>query len=331
MFTLMKKNNIVYLLVSLILTTFVLGCSQDPIFSDIAQEIKLDDPTVRGNVHSMVQLGNNLYATNGKIVTKPISQKAGWKEHSSPDEYVTKVASDEGNLYALVTKQADKGDSYSYRVFVQSGAKEDWKEITDTSSSNSPITIFDNGDSSGNRQAYLRDSTGVKELNGNASYDELRKVSGNGASTSTVAAAAYNGTTYFADTLAFCSDGTNLFRANGSTIQYYDTTQDPWKNGPSMDEEPTSFAYYKESDSSNYILVGTKSGIKKVTLSEHKPTAVSSFGSNADTAFGTYIALNVFAFPEEPGSCYVSIVKKTSSRYNGLWGYYSDRGNWNYE
>lgn len=327
----MKKNNIVYLLVSLILTTFVLGCSQDPIFSDIAQEIKLDDPTVRGNVHSMVQLRDNLYATNGKIVTKPISQKAGWKEYSSPDEYVTKVASDENNLYALVTKQADKGDSYSYKVFAQVNASGNWTQIT---SSTSPITIFDNGASGAARFAYLRDSSGVKQLNGATLYASLTSITENGAGTRTVSAAflTSGSQTFFADTLAFCSDGTNLFKANGSTIQYgKDLTSLELENGLSMDEEPTSFAYYKESDSSNYILVGTKSGIKKVTLSDNKPTAVSSFGSNADTAFGTYIALNVFAFPEEPGSCYVSIVKKTSSRYNGLWGYYSDRGNWNYE
>mgnify|MGYP007112215497 CR=1 FL=1 len=325
----MKKNNFVYLLVSLVLITFVLGCSQDPIFSDIAKEIKLDDPTVRGNVLSMVQIGTNLYASNGNIATKPISQKTGWKDYTSPSGNVTKVASDENHLYALVTNQTDSdGDSYSYKVFAQVNASGNWTQIT---SSTSPITIFDNGASGAARFAYLRDSSGVKQLNGATLYASLTSITENGAGTSTVSAAflTSGSQTFFADTLAFCSDGTNLFKANGSTLQY-SVDGNAWTNGPST-EEPTSYAYYEENASTSYILVGTESGIQKVALSVNVPTSVSRFGSNADTAFGTYIALNVFAFPSEVGSCYVSIVKKTSSRYNGLWGYYSDRGNWNYE
>ena len=58
--------------VLLVLAIFTFSCTNEPIFYNIAQEVPLLDSVVKGNVYSIVEQGEYLYAANGKIFRKGI-------------------------------------------------------------------------------------------------------------------------------------------------------------------------------------------------------------------------------------------------------------------
>ena len=65
----MMKTKILYTFL-LVLTIFSFSCTNEPIFYNIAKEVPLLDSVVTGNVYSMVEQGEYLYAANGKIFRK---------------------------------------------------------------------------------------------------------------------------------------------------------------------------------------------------------------------------------------------------------------------
>ena len=100
------KNKILYT-VLLILTIFALvSCENEPIFYNIAKEVPLLDSVVTGNVYSMVEQGNYLFAANGKIFRKGKNEEVTpqvnpWKSFDKPEGAIIKLASTDNYLYAL--------------------------------------------------------------------------------------------------------------------------------------------------------------------------------------------------------------------------------------
>lgn len=71
----MKKTigliNICIMVLGLLFT----ACTQEPMLYDVERETKLWEKNIEGLIYSMVQLGDNLYLTNGRILTKDVNDE----------------------------------------------------------------------------------------------------------------------------------------------------------------------------------------------------------------------------------------------------------------
>ncbi|MFI3258441.1 MAG: hypothetical protein R3Y36_09110, partial [Spirochaetales bacterium] len=256
----------------MILSIFMFSCSYDPIFYAIAQEIELEEPNVTGNVYSIVKLGGNLFVQNGNIYTKSVGTVRGWTQSSSPaDERIVALASDDTYLYALAARQTDdEGEYHSYQVYASPGGTGTWTAVSGGSlsevTSDEVLVIFDNAviggaNDTNDRNAYMRVNTAVYQLDGTFALTDLTAVTTAGSSS--VAAAALSTGDYFADTRAFCSNGTDLlYKANDTAVTYSSATG-TWTDAGISITDQTAFAYAGDVSK---IYVGTSDGVEQITL-----------------------------------------------------------------
>ena len=148
-----------YGLVALSAAIILASCSQQPIFWAIEQEIELAEPSIKGNVYSVVRCGNDLYAANGNVYRKPLKSVRGWKKISPPPKSAVYLASSSTHVYAL---SAHKNDC---QVYVLDGNT--WKKVSGASGNADKLVIFDNGGKKDERSAYVRVGEKVFKLNGN--------------------------------------------------------------------------------------------------------------------------------------------------------------------
>ena len=320
-----KKNYGIVSAVLLGLITF--SCSQQPIFWAIEQEIKLAEPTIKGNVYSVVRCGDYLYAANGNVYRKHRTSERGWEKIPSPPKSTAYLASSSTHVYALGT---DKNDC---QVYVLNGNT--WQEVSGASGKANEVVIFDNGViHAPGRNAYVRVGGTVKPLNGTTTLPLPSWAATNGAGANTKAAAAGSSGDYFSDTRAFCSDGSKLYSVadDGKTIKWGTTNAD-LANTPVQTAETITCLVC---DSVNgRLIAGTKKGLEEIKLDgSKKPTSAGNLESNAEAAFGESEIFCVAVFHSTDGSnhtTYAGAGKASLSKYNALWGYYPSRGNWNYE
>jgi hypothetical protein len=97
------------------------------IFWSIEHEIELDEGVVRGNVFSIVELDDYLYASGGPVYRKNKYAVQGWSKFSSaPYGKVIRLAVSNGSLYALCAEYE------TYKIYHHNGG---WTE--------DPITMKD--------------------------------------------------------------------------------------------------------------------------------------------------------------------------------------------
>jgi hypothetical protein len=318
-------------------------------FSEIEKEIKLEDGVVKGNVYSLIEYDGKLLAGGGLIYYKEPSDRRGWHKFwggqpgGDNDRVIRLAAGYDGKeyLYAL-TASTDTDGVTTYKVWHYSSGS-GWARIA---SSTKTIAIFGNNavstgganDGSDNR-AYLNDGTDVFELRGPAVATAVTASDGNGKTKSSKAAAFLIGgsapdKTYFSDRATFCSDGERLYEGNGTPVKYGTSTN---ALNESRDVSGTIYSLWATSD---YVYAGTDTGAKQIPVNGGSLGSAEGLpGSNAEAAIGSYRILSIFAFAEgtkyTPGTAvYAAALGKTTyqgSKNNGLWGYYSDRGNWNKE
>lgn len=103
-----QKNRALCLASLLLTLTLFAGCTKDPIFSAIEEEVKLKDPTMTGTVTSFEVVNHDLYATNGYIY-KRTNGTGSWIKLAFPSESVrcSEIASDGTWLYARFVEVSD--------------------------------------------------------------------------------------------------------------------------------------------------------------------------------------------------------------------------------
>ena len=317
----------IYGIVSAVLFGLItFSCSQQPIFWAIEQEIKLAEPTIKGNVYSVVRCGDYLYAANGNVYRKHRTSERGWEKIPSPPKSAAYLASSNSDVYALGT---DKNDC---QVYVLNGNT--WQEVSGASGKANEVVIFDNGviHATG-RNAYVRVGGSVYKLLPTGK-DTAAQPATNGAGAKTVAAAAGSSVDYFSDTRAFCSDGSKLYSVadDGKTIKWGTTNADLSNTPVQAAETITCLVCDSVNDR---LIAGTKKGLEEIKLDgSKKPTSAGNLESNAEAAFGESEIFCVAVFHSTGGSnhtTYAGAGKASLSKYNALWGYYPSRGNWNYE
>ncbi len=304
---------------------FLTAC--EPIGYSIEQEEKLSVATVRGNIHTMVPMGGNLYVQNGLIYTKAFDGTGDWKKITRPgDARIVALASDDTCLYAKDSDNniwaAPNGSGWTK---VHSGAGE--------------VFLFDNGEfdaatgTTNNRVAYFRDNNGVKELKGSGAPVSPTGIT-SGASTSTKNCVRVNisgtDTDYFTDKSIVATDGTNIFAVESEarldtsackTIVYMDPTagSPSWTSAGTTKYAVTSMAM----SSDGKLLIGTLQNYEIWTLNGSKPVSGSA-ASETSSTIGSHSILGIW---EYAGIRYASIYNLKVSNYNGLW-YRKASGKW---
>lgn len=355
----MMKTKILYTFL-LVLTIFSFSCTNEPIFYNIAKEVPLLDSVVTGNVYSIVQYENNLFAANGKIFTKGkteevTSEKNPWKLVEKPEGSIIRLAVTATHLYALSVDDKING-SENYTIYVtgviSGNTKPTWTKIEATGVK----TIFDNEayDNTSKLRAFYSTENGIYELtNGTASTTNIqtegnlisskKEVDDENASYAVKASYVSDlDITLFSDDMSFCSDRkTTFYKIDEKLVKYSVDGGKNWTNVKPDISDSASACYY-EYNGNAWIYVGTAPydgpGLQAVNLDNNNiPTTTVSepVGENIASCLDDTQVIGLYPLPYGTGNLYASSVVLLSttafSNDNQLWGFYPNRDSWNRE
>ncbi|MBO7163525.1 MAG: hypothetical protein J6V63_03750 [Spirochaetaceae bacterium] len=280
------------------------------IFDQIDQETKLEDAVITGSVNSIVQSGDKLYASDGNIYSKDVNAVRGWSKIAGPGGTIIKLAADSNGVYALTS---DK-DLYCFP-----NSTSQWNKI-DTTGKGTIETIFCDG----LEYAFMKAGGKIYQLNNTQVGSECSNLS---------------------SITVFCSDGTNLYYADGGTV--YVTAANSLTNNsliqPSSDQGSVSglgtiySLTYSVADKAIYA--GTNTGLRRLPLSDtghalkgENQTPPGNWGATISNS-QAFAVLATGDAPEN-AALYTSTIKEGAAyaKINGLWGYYYNRrSKWNRE
>jgi len=305
----MKNKNTIRAILSFSFLLFA-ACKIEPIFYAIEKEVPLEKAVIKGNLYSMTEFKDHLYAASGSLYVKDNTAIRGWKAVSAPPGFIIRVASDESNLYVL-TK--DK------KLYTSKDAK-DWTAVSITGS----ITeLFDNKASDTAKTAYVTTSEGLYSLTDEDATEEV------GEDKDSVAAVYHDGTDTFSNTVLIASGENAVYTMDGNKIKYGTETSSIEDSGIEV-SGAQSMAVYNDG-SKESLLIGTTSGIVLVNLDtgNGEPTAKGTmFGGNVESSIAMLEIKTLYSFGD---AIYAFAVDKTTSKKTNTWGYYKDRPNWNVE
>lgn len=311
----MKKNY--PLLCSILILTALFSCKNEPIFYGIEEEINLEDPVVLGNVYTVTEAGDKLYAANGKIFSKKSSDIRNWVEEPKPDGFIIRTASDSTYLYAL----------NSENILYSSPLEE---SLSWVKTGEAILELFDNNAlNTSDKRAFAVKADAVYELtDGNLAS----AVSSGGASKDSLTAEFISGQTFFSSSIQFTSDREGFLYKIASNGIEYSTDNSTWNLIQITIESPMSLEFYKSGTASS-LLAGTKTGIVQIPLAESIPSSTGTAvpGSNADSCFGKSEVPSIFAYPFGQGIVYTASLKPEDTKSTKFWAYYPSRDNWNLE
>lgn len=303
-----------------------------------------------------------------------------WTETAKPDGTIYKLAADATTLYAVsvvyYSNDDDGENEVKSRNLYYSTNGTDWTQITADSSStaislptstSATVTVFcTNAPISANRSAYFNNNGIVYKLSAGAAtkiYDSSNSIDTDfttyGGSSGAKCAAYFKSHVYFNSTYAMTTNeisgqyrsvsdtpATYIYFGSSDNLYYSDGTTGSGACGLSWTSYDLNCGtIYSIAVTSDEILLGTSSGIEKVT----KDTAgvpgssTGSFSTNADSTLSSYYEVwNILALDqglsETGGDLYGTTVftgstSSTSATFSnvGLWAYYPTRGNWNRE
>lgn len=335
----MKVKKYIFILIPLIVISFA-GCNNKPIFAAIEQEIKLKNFSVEGNILSLMEFGEKVYASNlAGVYSKSKNSDGNWSR-ILPASGTQKLAYNTDNVFACFVSGNVK--------YYEAG---NWKDVP--GSGNIRViygdkTVFGYEENSG--KIYKITKTGIdtvsipgvsKLISAAGDYFLVKannkiKLYKNGTEISGVPQNA----------IALCSyNNSNIFVLAGSTIYYYDSN---WNNSISISgKSPISISYFKERKT---ILLGSEKGYTEVKLNDATPTLLSnaqqinpgSSGSTTppssysqyQTTLESYYTFPVLGVQRGSGdyAVFIGISAGVIQRNTGLWGFYSDKKReWNRE
>jgi hypothetical protein len=303
-----------------------------------------------------------------------------WTETAKPAGTIYKLAADATTLYAVsvvyYSNDDDGENEVESRNLYYSADGTNWTQITADSSSTAIslptstseiVTVFcTNAPISANRSAYFNNNGVVYKLSAGTAtkiYDSSDSTdtsfTTHGGSSGAKCAAYFNSTVYFNSTYAMTTNEVSgQYRGVADTAAsyiYFGSSDNLYYSDGTSDASGTcglSWTSYDLNCGSIYsiavttdeILLGTSSGIEKVTNTSGVPgSSTGSFSTNADSTLSSYYEVwNILALDqglsETGGDLYGTTVftgstSSTSATFSnvGLWAYYPARGNWNRE
>lgn len=339
----MKKNTITKIFTAALFTAIVwtvfTGC-MDPIFKNIKQEVKLENPTKLGEVYSFARIGEDqIYFANGRIYHKNKNHEGhgGWIEFSKPEGHVLTIASDSDDWLYAVCVYYGKNDSdgemkvTDKKLFAcnTKASPTVWKELTNVtlSAGDTCALMGTNSVTKSNRKAFI--NTGAKgyALSNGTATDKPEAVGKK-------SCASLNGDTEFFTGDAACSnnDDTVVYYSNGSTVVKKDKDKEV---NLTTNIRSTIHGIAVLNDS---VFVTSAAGAALVDINTGEEKEFSNLQATLSTLYeGRACIVCDPAKDHEQSIIYAGItVKGTGSNsalftHEGLWSYYPSRGKWNIE
>lgn len=327
-------------LVFCVLTIFC-SCDQAPIFYDISQEIKLDDPTITGKVYSIKMVDSVLYAANSNLYEKSVSGKR-WKKVSNTPSNIIDIAYAGDYLYVLAEPTSEGTYTvYAHKLNTENTLDKDssWEKVITGIS-----YLFDNQYSSA-QHAYCSGKDGdTWQVYSLTEYSPSPMVGVKSIYGSEIKSAVHlKETDYFSSDISMVavpvgSTGGYIYVRDGKTVKcandiskvdeyLLDTSKDsPFTATSSTKEIITSLSVFD-----NKLYAGTEAGFEVAKLSNDGMLQdFSEPSSNAVSAFGTREVLGIWNF-DGKDNFFVSVTSTQSSNYDALWGFDSKTEKWNIE
>ncbi len=319
----MKKSFKTSFAVFLSVLTFSFLSCNDVIFSDIRNEVKLNDATVSGSIQSIIRYKDNIFVANGRIYCQPKTTTAAgnWQELSyMPDTTanIYNLAADNACLYAVSLSYVDDDDGYNVgneRQLWRGTLTEDsdgnitgatWECLLTLDYSSTEFLIFcTNTPLNSNRTAFFRYGDAVFKLSSSLTAEQTDTSSWTEVSTSDYFSVANSGdisdvcsATYLANEGVILSPYRSatsnetesgaaakpcVYTANSDDI-YYSTDGSTWTCLDTDSDTIISIGF-----SQDYMLLGTDEGIQHVTITNNVPGAsTQDFDNNAASALSSY-------------------------------------------
>ena len=340
---------------SIILSIFLFSffSCNDAIFSDIRNEVELDNAKISGPVLSIVRYKDNIFAVNGRVYyqSKSAAERSWVEMPTNMTGIIYDLAADQSNLYACTLLFEDDNDGYNVpttrTLWRYDGSS--WSAIYSAAySSLVDFYVFcTNTPKEANRKAFFKYGSSVYELNDTSEnyMAELNSSSytifGNSIS-SVKSATVLNGKVILSIYRATTSneteenEATYVYTATRSVISY-STDGTNWTTVSTDSDDILSIGF-----SQDYMLLGTGEGIQHVLISDNVPqSSTQDFNNNAASALSSYYVIDsllvvdpskseyttpIFASTEFDGSSSSTSATLTNV---GLWGYYPSKGEWN--
>lgn len=340
----MKKNTITKIFTAALFTAIVwtvfTGC-MDPIFKNIKQEVKLENPTKLGEVYSFARIGEDqIYFANGRIYHKNKNHEGhgGWIEFSKPEGHVLTIASDSADWLYAVCVYYGKNDSdgemkvTGIKLFAcdTKASPTVWKELTNVtlSAGKTCALMGTNSVTKSNRKAFI--NTGAKGYAlSSGTAKEYAEAAGN------KSCASLNGTTKFYTGDAACSnnDDTVVYYSNGSTVKWETKGEKTGDLTTNIRSTIHGIAVLKDS-----VFVTSAAGAALVDINTGEEKEFSNLQATLSTLYEGRACIVCDPNQNHNDSIiYAGItVKGTGSNsalftHEGLWSYYPSRGKWNIE
>ena len=363
----MKKA---YILSAAALVLGFSACHSD-IYGMIQTEVALESIGIPGDISSIVPFDEYLYLSNGNLFRKQnvSSNESGlyngqWNLVKDADgnqvmKGLYSLASDSTNLYAVKiswTEDESEGENVpaGWTLYTSS----DGVSWTELETSDHAMAVFDNqycagADNVSNRHAFVRkydasaEAFAVYSLSGGSVGGA---VSGNGADADSIRAVYYNGADYFAPYVAFAATDDYIFYSTAgvkfgdstSAVFYanqWDSTNGYTVDGESASVDPDAGAVISMAVTSDHLLLGTKSGIRRLPFTESGAPAESAVafesGNNALSLLTSYVpciyvrdtSVAEGADDEYASMLIYSYLSSSSDTFKevGLYSYYKNR------
>ena len=345
----MKLRKYIFILIPLIFIGFT-ACNERPIFAAIEQEIKLKKFSVEGNVLSLLQAGNNVYASNwAGVYSKSKNSDGSWsKILSAPG---TQKLANAGNVvFACFASGSVK--------YYESGS---WKDVP--GSENIRIIAGNKivfGYDSSQKKVFKIEKTGLSNHPIDTGEVHSLSAAGNyvlvksGSSTKlynadpSPATAVLNlpdGAKAICPAGIGAGDADKIFVLAGSTVYYY-VNGGNWNNKISISGSPDNISYF-EAGTRKTILLGCGNGYTEVEVNSISPMNLSQLnpGNSGSTTppgsysqyqatLGSYYTCPVLGVSRGGNeyAVFMGIYSGVIQRNTGLWGFYSDKKReWNRE
>ncbi len=347
----MKFRRYIFILIPLIFIGFT-ACNYRPIFAAIEQEIDLKEFSVEGNVLSLLQAGNNVYASNlAGVYSKEKSSDGSWKKILSVKG--TQKLANAGNVvfacFASGSVQYYESGSWktvpgseNIRIIAGNsivfGYDDSKKEVLKIVKNAAPSTVIHSGEV--NNLFAAGNYVLVKSKDSAKLYKDGVSVAVPGLPSGAK---------------AICPAGADdkIFVLAGSTVYYYGSAPDDnWNNKISISGSPDNISYF-EAGTRKTILLGCDKGYTEIRLDNADSTNLSKAKqlnpgaegsttppgsySQYQTTLGSYYTNPVLGVERgNAGSgeyaVFLGINSGIIKRNTGLWGFYSDKKReWNRE
>ncbi|AIN93616.1 hypothetical protein [Treponema putidum] len=340
----MKFRKLIFILIPLIFIGFM-SCNDRPIFAAIEQEIELNNFSVAGNVLSLLEVNNNVYAANlGGVYSKSKTSDGSW----------SKILSAQG------TQQLASNGTVAFACFASGSVKYyengSWKDVPNSENiriiaGNKIVFGYD----SSQKQVFKIEETGLSTSIDTGKVDSLSAAGNYVLVKSGSSEKLYkNGVSSAVPDLpsgakAICPAGADneIFVLAGSTIYYYDGST--FSSSIPISGSPDNISYFK-AGTRKTILIGCAEGYTEVQLDGSTPINLSNAkqlnpgNSGSTTPSGSYSQYQTtlgsyYSFPllgvsrgGDEYAVFMGIYSGVIQRNAGLWGFYSDKKReWNRE